>query len=69
MIDYSKLDPKQQERLQDEIDTRKSMGPDGRTQGIYTIIGLYHPEFNIDPEGDPYGVFNRWQTSINLHKH
>jgi len=66
MIDYSKLNSKEQERLQDEIDSRKSMGPDGRTQGIYKIIGIYHPEFNPDPEGEPYGVFNRWHTSYKL---
>ena len=60
MIDYGKVDA---EELQDQIDRRRSLGPDGRVSGIWRLIGLYHPEFNPDPEGDPYGVFNRWQTS------
>ena len=59
MIDYSKVDA---EELQDEIDLRQRVGPDGRTQGISKIFGLYHPEFNPDPEAGAY-VCNHWNIS------
>jgi hypothetical protein len=34
MIDYSKLKPKEQEELEDEIQLRQDIGPEGRTEGI-----------------------------------
>jgi len=34
MIDYGKLNTKEQEELEDEIKLRQDIGPDGRTEGI-----------------------------------
>jgi hypothetical protein len=42
------------EELQDEIDLRQRVGPEGRVLGITKIFGLYHPEFNPDPEIDAW---------------